>query len=255
MDQHSLERTILAMECAEALGIKPISPVLYDYAVRQSDLPELRSDGMPTGYSETSLLSMGVAYSYGTTFSFIDVSGHTCILPYNDVVKNELEKCGYVVCEYGKGSPNFGYSIGMDGQVDENAEGYYEALKREEELRAKVTLPEELAQKVMKHEVLSTIPKYHDYAYDVFANNLYRGHQYSRDEVEGVVETLGYESPVSRKIMALAGYACTSLSNITTTAEDLKTYIIHASNHPILNDSVYYGQGGMYDQLNGAVKK
>lgn len=244
-----LERTLLAMECAESLGIKALPPVLQNFMVKYSEIP--REDGVIQRYSEQSLLAMGVVQSYGSTFVFVDTAGNTCLLPYSEVIKQELEKCGYVICEYGSPTVDFGYQFDKNGLIDMWAPGYWEATEKEAKMRAQATLPPELAQKVMRQEQKNNIQQYMDsYAYDVFDAKLYRGHQFGATEQESIVETLGYDNPVARRFMALTGWVCQSLSSSTRSATDIKSFLMFANSHTILNNSIYFGQGGIYEQIN-----
>lgn len=254
MDEYQLERTFLAMECAEALGIKPIPQILYDFAVKTSELPKYDSKGRHIGISESSLLSMGVVYCYGSTFRFIDTSGHTCLLPYNAVIKKELEKCGYTVCAYGEKEPDFGYNRGMNG-VNFDDPGFNDAFLLEMKTRDKCTLPERLAKRVKAHEQLHTMEKYDKYEYDVFSHELYRGRSFSHTTVSEILLMLGYDDRVARRFMALNGYEGSIFPSVTTIEHDLKTFLVYASKHPILNDTLYYAPGGVRDQLSGKIEK
>lgn len=88
--EYNADSAILAMRCAEALGIKPVSPVIYEFAVKTSEIP-MEDSEYSRSFPESFLLSMGVVYSYGQTAKFIDQSGHTCIVPYNEVILEELK--------------------------------------------------------------------------------------------------------------------------------------------------------------------
>ena len=235
---YNSERAVLANRCAEAIGLKPLSPLIYEYVVKASDLP-LKPYGERdyVSYSESSLLSIGVVYSYGTTMTFIDGAGHTYFAPYNQVLKEELEKCGYVFCEYGKPSPKFrtydDYSNGLD----------------EHEVREQITLPFALANAVARLENIE-LETYHENAYDVFSNELYRGHQFGHYACEEIVKMLGFDNPVARKFMAVSGYGCMSLSHLPASVDNLEDFVTYASLHPILNDS-YFNEGGLYEQFSG----
>ncbi|MBE6152660.1 MAG: hypothetical protein E7166_00335 [Firmicutes bacterium] len=255
--EYNYNRAILGLRCSEALDLQPIPPILYEYAVKASDIPVFYEDGYGKSFPESSLLSMGVVYSYGTTMTFIDASGHTYFIPCNDIFKSELEKCGYVICKYGKSSPDFSYPMKREGMtgytVDIISPDYPAACKKEEAARNKVTLPSELANKVAEFE-FSQIEMYDNYPYDVFNPELYRGHQFSHVEGEVILEALGFDNPVSRKFMALSGYACQSLSHLPVEVDNLEKFILYASKHPVLNDS-YFKSDGIYEQLTGQNSK
>lgn len=232
------DRMLLAVECAEALGIKPLSPLVSEFKVKISDFPTLPPVGNvvgPTEYRESSLLSMGVVYSYGTNFTFIDESGHTCLLPYSEEVKKELERCGYVVCEYGEPSPNFGDSV-----------------ENERQIRSKVTLPQKLVTKIVGMESIGSLEPcvvgYGDnaveYPYDVFGSGLYRGVQFGFHEIEAILEEKGYDTETSRKFAAITGYAGASITTLTRNANDLREFFIRSSAHPIIA-----GTSAVYEDL------
>lgn len=241
ISDYNVNRAILAMRCSEALGLKPIPQVLYEVIVRTSEIPRDNKE-CSQSYAENSLLTMGLVYTYGSTAKFIDQSGHTCIIPYNDVVMEELRKCGYVICEYGKPAPKF----------DPNGH-------EEFRYRKQATLPEYLAKKIARMENEQIEPVKEEYynfngAYDVFDEGLYTGHQFSHYVCEEVVKALGFESPVSRKFMAITGYGGPSLTELPESVDTLEEFVVYASMHPVLNTRNYFGENGLYDYLSKEFK-
>lgn len=234
-----IERTFLAMECAEALGLKPFSPILYHAAVKKSEIPAAVDGDVVVNLSENSLLTMGLVYNYGGTLTVIDASGDSYIMANNNVVKDELKKCGYHICGYGKSEPDF-------------SENEVYASGERAEVRSKVTLSNELAAKVMRHEGLAASALSHSdkYAYDVFDSRIASVQEYNFNSTDLVAEQLGFESPITRKFMALTGYGCISLGNPNIYTETLKDFAEVIGTHPALNDERYYGPGEMYEHLS-----
>ena len=253
--EYNAERAVLASRCAKALGLRPVSPLVYEYAVKASEMPNnLCDDGNCSSVSESSLLSMGVVYTFGGMMTFIDASGHTYFVPNHPAFRRELEECGYTICGRGKSSPDFGYPMESDGLIemrpDKFSPEYYEAAEREKKARDKATLPAELAEKVAKLEGRN-ITGYGTYPYDVFAEGKFtRGFDIGNDRMRVIVGVLGYDSIVTRKIMAIFGTEGEEgLSHIPETVDGLEGFVECASHHPVLSDS-YFDEGGLYDQLS-----
>lgn len=245
MAAYNSDRILLAMECAEALKLKPISPIINEYAMRLSDLPR----GMR---NEASLLTMGVVYRLNGLYQFVDTAGHTCLLPANEIFKEELEQCGYVVCKEGTASPDFEYPM---EEVDVSQfMARLDAEKREDEARKKATLPLELAKKVVYQEPVGIVFESHpQYGYDVFNYKYWDNNvlvpQFDVYRQQAVVEALGYENALARKFMSLMGSVGDSLTRVTRNATDLNSFILRASKHPIFDEETYFGPNGIYNQF------
>ena len=255
--EYNERRRILAEMCAKAIGIQELPVELQGLAVRVCDIPcEDLGEGNYRALSENSLLSMGVVYRYGSTLNFIMPDGHTCILPNTEIVIAELEKCGYVVCDYGKNAPDFGYPNEYD-HLDGSFSERWEATTREKEARAKVTLPKELLKHISisepnvvqraKFDRLDAIEFGDEFPYDVFSRTLYRGTDYGTLPYF-VTEVLGYDSVVARKFLALTSHGL-SLNFPYANVTDLKSYMEYISQNEFLNDELYYAQGGFYERV------
>lgn len=138
-------RIDLANKCADFLQLQNLPVQFKDYCVKMSDIPDMQtsqeyiSSDTKTSMQERTLLGMGLVYNHGQYASFIDRDGHTYLMPSNKVLLNELEKCGYVIAEYGEGK--------VYDAADKN-EGVYR--KVDESVRGKITLPDSLAEAVVK---------------------------------------------------------------------------------------------------------
>ena len=244
-------RRILAEMCAKAIGLKELPVELQELAVRMSDVPCRELEGGDyQSLGERSLLSIGVVYRYGPTLNFIMPDGHTCILPNTEIVMAELEKCGYVVCDYGERKPDFGYPN------EDSISGRIAAERKEREARKKVTLPKELLKHIEISEPNAVSRASFDrtektlygeeYPYDVFSSSLYAGRDYGSLPYS-VVDILGYDSKVARKFLALTGHGLTlnyPYANVT----DLQSYLEYIKGNEFLNDELYYAPDGFYEQ-------
>ena len=251
MAVYDSERMLLARDCANALGLKEISPILKEYGLKISDLPyeSMYGDKDLQGIrKETSLLSIGVVYSYNGMLRFVDTIGHTYLMPNSPVVIEELKNCGYVICEYGKSSPDF---------IPKNEEDIWnlERMHFEKEMREKATLPKELAEKVVSLEHIG-LEKHSDFAYDVFHSNYYNApDHYQMLTEDKIIAKLGPGNKITRIFMSLVGYRLESLSLTTKGATTPELFVLHADKHPIINDQLYYMSGGLYDEITEMFRK
>lgn len=250
MATYNSERMLLAKECAEALNLKQISPILEEYGVKISDLPYENMMGdtnLRNIRKETSLLSMGVVYSYNGMLKFVDTVGHTYLMPYHPVIIEELEKCGYIICEYGKSSPNFN-----KGKAEEITDFDIELL--EKETKEKATLPLELAEKVSSQEQIQ-LEKDITLPYDVFNYKYYDAPEHYGFKEDEIIQRLGCGNQTARKFMALIGYRGTNLSSVTKNATSPELFVLYADKHPIINDDLYFAPNGLYNELIAEQKK
>lgn len=238
---YSKERETLALECAEALGLKPIPEIMYKIGVKKSVLPLSIVNDVPIADKENSLLTMGFVYSYDTSLTFTDIHGHSYIMPNHPKVKKELENSGYCICEDEKNSPS------LSGD-------YLEDSFFLTHLKSKYTLPKDLAQKVMVLEDLTDVKNIDEsssrHSYDVFNPRLYPMMKYTHHDVDIVIENIGLDDLTARKFMAITGYASSCLSS-SYIANDIEEFVKYSYElNPILNDKEYFSANGMYNYLS-----
>lgn len=241
-ENFSAQRTILARECAEALGLKEIPAALYTFAVNVSELPERTDveDVISPSVEESSLLSMGLVYSYNGTLTFINTDGHTMIMPDSDILKEELSKCGYLICEYGESKP----------RLQAKDKDSYEAHAELEGYREKYTLPEDLVERVLKQENGTMGGKKHGkYAYDVFSTDYYRGGLCAGFYCSSAISKLDLTSKSARKLIAIF-YGSPSLTHPGEGVRTLEDYLLHASQHDVLCDRRYYADNGLFETFS-----
>lgn len=249
-------RKTLATQCADALGLKEIPQPLRYLAIQKSDLPlHVINETTANAASENSLLSMGVVYPYGPTLNFIARDGHTCILPNNEIIRDELKKCGYIVCKEGSSSPVFG----SDLVKDPLSENYPSDNYRENELRKKATLPENLFKEViaLDQETLgaSECEPHPLFPYDVFSEKLYKGEDYTHFQIFDVSSFLGYDDITTRKFLAFTdSYGNRPLSRPFSNVNSLESFLTYAKDNEILNDDIYFAPGSYYECFTASTK-
>ena len=253
---YNSKRMILAQKAAQVLGLKPFSPLLYEVAVKKSDLPEkiVPSGAAAMRMQEQSLLSMGLVYRYGGSISVVDVTGHTYIMPDHPLILEELKRCGYCICKYGDRFPEDIPSELTKPYTDGRNPELMMALR---EYREKYTLPDFLVDEITSLEMgrgmsLETVG---DYEYDVFSTNLVAQTNYgSPGELLIILQALGAESNETRKYLNACG-SYGRRSEELDLISDLSLLITHYRSGVILNDELYYAENGMYSNFKDVGKK
>lgn len=240
-EKFSAQRMILARECAEALGLKEIPAALYNFAINVSELPERTDMGdvVSPSIEESTLLSMGLVYSYHGTLTFINTDGHTMVMPNCDILKDELRKCGYLICEYGKSTP-------ILGSADKDSFEYRRELA---DCRKKYTLPDHLVERVLKQENSVMLEKHEEYPYDVFSDDYYRGGLCDGVYSKSALTKLDLTSKSARKLMAIF-YGSPSLTHPGEGVRNLEDYLLHASQQDALCDRRYYSDDGLFEAFS-----
>jgi len=234
------ERIILANECAEFLGLKEISTCLYEFGVNISELPQDINNEISKSIDESSLLSMGLVYSYNGILTFINKDGHTMVMPASKIIKEELEKCGYLICRYGQSVPDL-------RNVDENSNEYRRIL---DQYREKYTLPEELVKKVYNQELGVFPTKYsEEFAYDVFSTKYYRGQILGPKQIFDIAMNFDLRDRTTRKLLAFY-HGNPSLIDVNKNINNLEEYLRDAMKNDILCDREYYSANGLFSYFS-----
>ncbi|MBE6138164.1 MAG: hypothetical protein E7173_00275 [Firmicutes bacterium] len=232
LSNFSAARAILAKECAAYLGLTEIPATLYEFGVNVSELPQDTNGEISASINESSLLSMGLVYSYNGTLTFINTNGHTMIMPDCEIIKEELRKCGYLICERGESVPE-----------KINADEYSIEL---DEFRKKYTLSAELAQKVYKQERGTSPIRYDEsFAYDVFSMDYYRGGILSCDQTVEIAKRFDLKSRTTRIILSFY-HGMPSLTHPGEGVRTLEDYLLHGMDHDALSDRKYYSENGLF---------
>lgn len=242
---YSPERITLAMYCFEELGLKDLPLSLMDLAVKVSDIP---SKDRKNSQQESSLLSIGNVYSYGDIVKFIARDGHTYILPCNNIVLSELEKCGYVICAYGSNTP-----VPISNEIDdEDVFGLNLQKMEEDKYRKKVTLSSGLVAAIVNLES-DYLPACDiqrnsngEYTYDVFSPAFCIDGDFSHYSLQNTIAFYGFESDVVRKLLAINGYGNNSMKDLPHEVDSLVKFLIYAYQNNCMNKEIYFSEDGPY---------
>lgn len=147
----SHQRDKFAQKCANELGITPVPEIVKELAVKYSDIPNICIKNMYAdpnvvpSLQERTLLGMKCVFVHDGLANFIDYDGHTYLIPANDVILNELEKCGYAVLLS---------SSTLDGNVTIRQNETYKSVPKDE-IRAQLTISPELCAEMEETESLN----------------------------------------------------------------------------------------------------
>ncbi|MBE6156720.1 MAG: hypothetical protein E7161_03130 [Firmicutes bacterium] len=250
INNFDLERVILAKKCAEALGLKEIPSILYEFGVNVSELPEDTKAKISGSIPESSLLSMGLVYKYNGTLTFINSNGHTMVVPSCNVIENLLKECGYLICDYGKSVP----------PMENSAQDSYSYKRELEKYRKKYTLPQELAEQIYRQENTAYSSSFSDeYAYDVFDRKYYRGGLIGAEDSRAIAEVSDLRSKVIRILLSFHN-GTPDLSHNALNVLTIEDYLLYVKEHNILCDKIYYADNGLFkvfyrEQLDARARK
>lgn len=262
--QFKVKRALLAEKCASELGIKPLPAVLYEYAINVSELPRIiaKSDRYyrPTSFEsleESSLLSMKMVYHYDGLITIIDTNGSTLLLPDVEVIREELKKCGYIICGLGSWYPEDINPMLLPQYCREidSLESFDEEEKLKE-IKKVCTLSNSLAKKVVSLEAFGShvsdyiINSDNEFSYDIFDSSFYKGGQCSNAYSSEAIHYLDLSSKNSRKFLANF-YSNPSYVELGSISDSLESFVEQTCNNSVLNDEIYYSNGGLYSVLTG----
>lgn len=244
ISKYDAERTVLAGEVANALGISEIPSKLMDLAIYTSELPEI--NGVDDYYKdvynsrpERSLLSMPLIYSCENTLSVVLPNGHTALFPNSDIIKKELVNCGYLLCKEDEITPIMETNDLSPLEYKQRLNGYRERYTLSKELMEKIWFQEG----DMRPEPYSDA--YGDYAYDIFDHlEWYRDSMLGDGERDDIISSQDLTNPNVRKIIAI--HTNGSLTRNVPTVDTLDQYILTCVNRGALNDREYYSAGGQF---------
>jgi len=228
-----VNRANMALICSQYLGIKEVSPSLYQIAAPVSELSRCSKDGGPIWaradieeaipWDERSMRTFGVVYRYESTASFIGMDGRTYIVPNDQPVLDHLSQCGYVIAPSGK---NFdGTSNGDDSLIrkeDENGNPLWDWIDK--------NLPPEIVAAIDEMEQGRDYYRYHaDYSGSVSWGGTFALHYATEEEIQQL-------SLTERKVANIKTYGRVHES------QDLEDYVQYALQQPYLDEQKFRGQ-------------
>ena len=244
---YGIQRKTLAAECAQQLGIKEFNPLLYEISVEKSALPGdmINDDSYIEAMSEQSLLTFAMVYRHGGSLTVTDIQGHTLIMPDLPVVREELKRCGYCICNYGATYPEgivSSYNAGL------NLDDYLKTQSQLKEEREKYTLSEDLMKRTLEIEPNRFPKAIDDCPYDVFSRDFATNPDYSNPlYTMRIVSILGVDSIETRKF--LAAIKCYDTNEEIDAAQDIPSLVNAIKQSRILNDDLYYSKDGIGTQF------